>query len=221
MVVVERHVVADAFGGRALARHSIVDEVEGGLDGFAFVLRCPIKAGPGGQPAIAGAAAFDDFQHAVAGPRAGRGRRRVGRGAGSRLRAGNLHRNGPAGSVIAGGGGAPALVQRAGIAGEAVDEQRFAPRAVHRLPGAQGGPRVGESLVEFPQARLPRFHFTGQSGDHIPVVRLDPILNREGGIEDRLEPVVIALRERFELVVVALRALKCQAEQRAGDNLLA
>ena len=52
-----------------------------------------------------------------------------------------------------------------------------------------------------------------------PIVRLDPVLDVERRIEDRLKLVVLLLGDRLELVVVALGALESQSQERRADDL--
>ena len=67
--------------------------------------------------------------------------------------------------------------------------------------------------------RFPSREFVERAGDHDPLVWIDPVLDVERRVKDRLELVVFLLRDRLELVVVAFGALERQAQQRRADDL--
>ena len=66
---------------------------------------------------------------------------------------------------------------------------------------------------------LPPRQLVARSRDHHAIVRLEPVLEVERRIKDRLELVVLFLSDWLELVVVALGTLERQSQERRADDL--
>ena len=158
------------------------------------------------QPAIAGTAAFDDFQRAIL------------HASGGRLVRIERHRRRTRLRVIRGCGVRPVLRQRLASV-EPIREQSPAARSIRRLPRLELALQFRELRIQLLLRRLPRFEFTGQVRVDDAVVWLRPLLDVERRIEHRLKRVVILLRDRLELVVMTLRALHRHTQQAGPDDL--
>ena len=89
------------------------------------------------------------------------------------------------------------------------------------LPARQSGTGLGFAVFPATLGRQPGLVFTAQRCLDDPVVGLHPILDGKGGIEERLQGIIVLLGDGLELVVVALGALNGQSQQARPDDLLA
>ena len=88
-------------------------------------------------------------------------------------------------------------------------------------PARQCGTGLGFAGFPATLGRQPGLVFTAQRCLDDPVVGLHPILDGKGGVEERLQCIIILLGDGLELVVVALGALDRQSQKARPDDLLA
>ena len=125
----------------------------------------------------------------------------------------------PDSAIIARRGVTPRVGERLGRTIESVGEDDRAARPMLLDPLTDLGLALSDRGLGLRELGLPLLKFTGKAGVNETVVRLDPLLGREGRDEDGLKTVVVSLSERLELVIVTLRALNRQAEQSRRDVL--
>ena len=77
-----------------------------------------------------------------------------------------------------------------------------------RQPVVQLGANPSQFVLDPLLVLFPRLFLTRQVGVSDAVLGIHPVLRIEGRKEDRLQPVVLVLSDRFELVVVTPRAVR-------------
>jgi hypothetical protein len=104
-------------------------------------------------------------------------------------------------------------------AGELVGEQHFAALPVVLRPLGKCASADGDLLIHGFHQLVPGGDFRGARRGDVALLRFQPFFDVERRVDHGLQLVVIALRERLELVVVAAGALHGDAEQRRAENL--
>ena len=211
--VVQCEEECDPLGRLVVGTDFVVEQIEGRLNPFPWFVRRPIERAFGRDPFVATRSAFDDPQRAV----------RADGGGSFRLRLGShreCHGTGPARSIIAWRGVRPVREKRRVGAVEVVREQDACHRSMLAHPASELDPQRGRTSLRFALLSLPRFNFARERGMCESLVRLEPFLHVEDRVQIGLQLIELALRDRLELVVVALRALNRQAQQRRRKNLL-
>ena len=107
--------------------------------------------------------------------------------------------------------------QRCGV--EGVHEKRLSSHSIRGDPFGKLLLETAQFGVEFFVRGLPCLQFAGEASLHDSILRLRPFVDVIGRIQECLERVIIPLRERLELVVVAFGALESQAQQAGAHDL--
>ena len=123
------------------------------------------------------------------------------------------------GGALVGGGGLGGLERGGGFRGKRRELRRGESLAVRRADFSLAATEFVDLFIEVGVEGLHRFHLGGRGRDDVAELRLGPLGGVVGGREKGEETVVVAMRDRVVLVIVAAGALHREAEHVAGENL--
>ena len=201
VVIVGGEREGNPLGGGAI--DSVVDQVERDFDPLPRLRGRPLVGLPGREPALARAG--DNLQPTTHHPRCRRG--------------GTLPVELSPRGVVARGDRRE--VVRPGRRLEVFRQQQFTGLAMTGQPLDVFAPQAGQFRGQSLFVRLPPLAFPWQERVHRPVLGVDPVLGIERREPDRLELVVLPLRDWLELVVVTAGAVHRQPQECGERDLQA